>query len=116
ARTTSRPVEIHGRTIEPGTPVTLVYAAANRDPRMFPDPERFILDRDNVHQHLGFGRGRHACAGMPLARMMIRIAITELLAATTSIEAVGPFETARMPEIGLTSVPVRVTVPVTEAA
>ncbi len=109
ARTVSRPIELHGRTIDPNTPVTLVYAAANRDPRMFEDPEQFRLDRDNIHQHLGFGRGRHRCAGMPLARLLIRVALEELLAATSSIRAVGPFTAARMPEIGWTSVPVEVT-------
>lgn len=108
ARTVSQPVTLHDRAIEPGVPVTLVYAAANRDPEMFADPEEFRLDRPNIHQHLGFGRGRHRCAGMPLARMMIAIALEEMLAATSSIRAVGPFEYARMPEVGLTSVPVRV--------
>jgi cytochrome P450 len=108
ARTASRPVRLHGRTIEPETPVTLVYAAANRDPDVFPDPDRFILDRPNVHQHLGFGRGRHRCAGMPLARMLITIALDELLRATSSLRVTGPFEYARMPEVGLTSVPIAV--------
>ena len=108
ARTVSRPVELHGRTIPPGVPVTLVYAAANRDPQQFPNPDAFVLDRPNVAQHPGFGRGRHRCVGMPLARMALRIALEELLAATTSFTAVGPFQHARMPEIGHTSVPVRV--------
>lgn len=108
ARTTSHPVELHGRRLEPAVPVTLVYAAANRDPETFPDPDEFILGRPNIHQHLGFGRGRHRCAGMPLARMMITIALEELLAATTSIRSDGPYQYARMPEVGLTSVPVQV--------
>jgi cytochrome P450 len=109
ARTVSRPIELHGREIEPGVPVTLVYAAANRDPAQFPDPDRFILGRENVAQHLGFGRGRHRCVGQPLARMALRIALEELLVATDAFSAHGPFEYARMPEIGLTSVPVQVT-------
>ncbi|KAA9158039.1 cytochrome P450 [Microbacterium lushaniae] len=115
ARTVAHPVTLHGRTIEPGVPVTLAYAAANRDPAMFPDPESFVMDRPNIHQHLGFGRGRHRCAGMPLARMMITIALEELLGATSAIRAVGPFEHARMPEVGLTAVPVQV-VPTGEPA
>ncbi|WP_203137600.1 cytochrome P450 [Microbacterium sp. JZ31] len=109
ARTVSHPIELHGRAIPPGVPVTLVYAAANRDPQEFPDPDRFMLDRPNIAHHLGFGRGRHRCVGMPLARMALRIAVEELLAATTSFTAQGPFQHARMPEIGHTSVPVRVT-------
>ncbi len=108
ARTVSRQVDLHGRSIRPEEPVTLVYAAANRDPEMFPDPDRFVLGRENVHQHLGFGRGRHRCAGMPLARLMLRIALEELFAATEQISTDGPYEFARMPEIGLTSVPVTI--------
>jgi cytochrome P450 len=106
ARTVSHPVELHGRVLSPGEPITLAYASANRDPAQFDDPDRFVLGRANIAEHLGFGRGRHRCAGMPLARLGIRIALEELLAATRSIHATGPFGHARMPEVGLTSVPV----------
>lgn len=109
SRTVSEPVEKHGRIIQPKEPVTLVYSAANRDPEMFPDPDKFVLGRDNVRQHLGFGRGRHRCAGMPLARLMLRVALEELLASTESITTEGPYEFARMPEVGMTSVPVKIT-------
>jgi cytochrome P450 len=47
----------------------MTYAAANRDPEVFENPNSFILNRENISSHLGFGRGRHRCAGMPLARM-----------------------------------------------
>lgn len=107
ARTVSRPVELHGRRIEPGEPITLAYHAANRDPEVFPDPDRFVLDRPNIAEHLGFGRGRHRCAGMPLARLGLRIELEELLAATTGFHLEGEPRYARMPEVGLTSVPVR---------
>ncbi|MHA6667872.1 cytochrome P450 [Homoserinimonas sp. A447] len=109
ARTVSEPVELHGRTINPGEPVTLVYASANRDERMFPNPDEFILDRENIMQHLGFGRGRHRCVGMALARLSLRIGLEELLARTTSIELAGEIETTRMPEVGAQAVPLRVT-------
>ena len=109
ARTVSQPVELHDRVIEPGVPVTLAYSSANRDPDKFPDPDTFVLGRENVRQHLGFGRGRHRCAGMPLARLMLRIALEELLAATDRITTEGPYEFARMPEVGYTSVPVTIT-------
>lgn len=68
-RTPSRDIQLHGRTIPAKTPITMTYAAANRDPESFPDPDEFILNRPNITSHLGFGRGRHRCAGMPLARM-----------------------------------------------
>ncbi|HEX4818255.1 MAG TPA: cytochrome P450 [Nonomuraea sp.] len=107
ARTVSREIELHGRRIRPGEPVTLVYAAANRHETVFPDPDTFVLDRPNIAAHLAFGRGRHACAGMPLARLSIRVALEELLRPTSRIEVDGPVESARMPEIGAVSVPVR---------
>ncbi|MFC5819526.1 cytochrome P450 [Nonomuraea harbinensis] len=107
ARTVSREIELHGRRILPEEPVTLVYASANRDETVFPDPEEFVLDRPNIAAHLAFGRGRHACAGMPLARLSMRIALEELLRRTSRIEVCGPVESARMPEIGAVSVPVR---------
>jgi len=107
ARTVSRPVELHGRVIEPETPVTLVYAAANRDAEVFPDPDTFVLDRENIGRHLGFGRGRHRCVGQALARLSLRIALEELLARTASFELDGEIVTTRMPEVGAQNVPLR---------
>lgn len=69
ARTVSSDVDLHGKTIKPGEPITLVYTSANRDPEVFEDPNEFVLNRKNIAQHMGFGRGRHRCAGMPLARL-----------------------------------------------
>lgn len=68
-RTPMEDVEIHGRLIPAKEPITMTYAAANRDPEVFVDPHKFVLNRPNASAHLGFGRGRHRCAGMPLARM-----------------------------------------------
>ena len=107
ARTVARDVELHGRRIRPGEPVTLVYAAANRDPAVFDDPDEFRLDRPELGRHLAFGRGRHRCAGMPLARLMLRIALEELVTRTRRLELIGPVEGARMPEIGIVSAPCR---------
>lgn len=109
ARTVSRPVTLHGRTIAPGEPITLVYASANRDERVFPEPDRFILDRPNIMRHLGFGRGRHRCVGMSLARLSLRIGLEQLLTQTSDLELDGPIETTRMPEVGAQAVPLRVT-------
>lgn len=109
ARTVNEPVTLHGRTIEPREPVTLVYASANRDERVFDKPDEFILDRPNIMRHLGFGRGRHRCVGMSLARLSLRIGLEQLLTQTATIELDGPVETTRMPEMGAQAVPLRVT-------
>lgn len=69
ARTTTKDVHLHGETIRPREPVTLCYTAANRDPEIFDNPDEFILGRPNATAHMGFGRGKHRCAGMPLARL-----------------------------------------------
>lgn len=61
-------------TIPAGRHVGLVVLAANRDPRRFPEPERFRLDRDPTLQ-LSFGRGRHACLGANLARTVVAEAL-----------------------------------------
>jgi cytochrome P450 len=107
ARTATVPVEILGREIRPGEPITLAYASANRDATVFDDPDVFRLDRPNVAEHLAFGRGRHRCPGAPMARMMLTIALEELLARTRSFTAVGSREGARMPELGIVSAELR---------
>lgn len=45
---------------------------------MYSDPDVFTLDRPNVHEHLGFGKGPHVCPGAPLARAETRIALQTL--------------------------------------
>jgi cytochrome P450 len=70
-------IDIAGTTIPQGSPITLAFAAGNRDPGRFPDPDRFDPDRtDNVH--LGFGSGIHYCFGAPLARVEAQVALPEL--------------------------------------
>src|ERR1700733_3181144 len=60
--------------------VNCMLAAANRDPSVFAAPERFDIDRSNLHRHLGFATGTHACLGLHLARAEGRIALEHLLA------------------------------------
>ena len=74
-----KPVTMGGVTIEPGTHVMLHLAAMNRDPRKYPNPDMFDIERDNVRTHVGFGRGSHACAGAPLARAEARVTIDRML-------------------------------------
>ncbi|QHC23917.1 cytochrome P450 [Streptomyces sp. GS7] len=76
-RSTLADIDIAGTTIPRGARVRLMLAAGNRDPRRFPDPDRFVPDRrDNTH--LGFGGGLHYCIGATLARAEAQIALTAL--------------------------------------
>ncbi|MFJ6659514.1 cytochrome P450 [Streptomyces sp. NPDC091377] len=79
-RTPLADIEVAGVTVPRGAPLILAVASANRDPRRFPDPDRFVPDRPD-NRHLGFGGGPHNCYGAPLARLETQIALTELLRA-----------------------------------
>jgi len=68
SRTAKHDVELHGITIPKGAQVDLRYAAGNRDPEQFPDPDRINLERKNAGAHLGFSTGTHYCLGASLAR------------------------------------------------
>ncbi|MEM7429263.1 MAG: cytochrome P450 [Pseudomonadota bacterium] len=71
--------EIGGVKMEEGALITLCIGAANRDPRQFPDPDRLDLSR-RPNKHLAFAGGPHLCAGLSLARLEGRIAISRFLA------------------------------------
>jgi cytochrome P450 len=107
ARSARHEVELHGRRIRPGEAIALVYASANRDETVFPDPDTFQLRRPNIRQHLAFGRGPHMCAGVALARAELRIALEELLKQTSHFELCGQIRMSGMPELGPISVPLR---------
>jgi cytochrome P450 len=77
--------EIGGTTIPAGSWIHIVWAAANREPAVFADPERFDPGRPNTGKQLAFGLGIHFCLGAPLARMEGRIAYECLLERFSSI-------------------------------
>jgi cytochrome P450 len=107
ARTANRDVEIQGRSIRQGEPIALLYASANRDEAVFEHADQFDMNRPNIDEHLAFGLGPHMCAGMPLARLELRIAIEELLKCSRGFELSGEPTQTRFPEIGALSVPLR---------
>ena len=71
--------EVAGVGIPQGSMVQVRFAAANRDPEVFPDPDRLDLHRSNAGAHMAFSQGEHHCVGAPLARLELRVAFEELL-------------------------------------
>jgi cytochrome P450 len=91
-RITSEETVVGGVTLPPDSRITLCIGAANRDPAQFPDPDRLDLSRE-PNKHIAFGFGIHTCAGMNLARLEAKVALSKFL--------------ARFPDYALAGEPVR---------
>jgi cytochrome P450 len=76
---------IHGTQLRAGSRIAILPASANRDERVFPDPDRYDLDRD-TSKLMSFGRGPHHCLGAALARLEMKIALEEAGAVFASYE------------------------------
>jgi cytochrome P450 len=107
ARTAKQDFEVGGRPIRKDEPIALVYASANRDEAVFENPHEFILNRPNIGRHLAFGAGPHRCAGMPLARMMLRVTLEEMLKEAQIVGITGEVVMTRWPEWGALTAPVK---------
>jgi cytochrome P450 len=79
ARYVTKDVEHYGQTVAEGNAMVILTAAANRDERHFPEPDRFDITR-TIDHHLSFGYGIHFCLGAALARLEGRIALDEVIA------------------------------------
>ncbi|MCS7477318.1 cytochrome P450 [Umezawaea endophytica] len=71
------PIELRGTTIPKGATIGLLVGAANRDPLVYPEPDRVRIDRTDP-PHLAFGHGPHHCVGAALARLQARVGLTAL--------------------------------------
>jgi cytochrome P450 len=78
ARTLTDELTLHDVAIPTGGRVLLLIGSANRDPRVFPDPERYDIGRDTAEM-VSFGVGRHFCMGASLARLEARVVLGELV-------------------------------------
>lgn len=107
-RTITRDHPVGSVVMPRGARVALFYAAANRDPDKFPDPDRFDLHRKPTG-HLAFGQGLHFCLGAHLARLEVITAVDQLLDEVDSLELAGPVRWSTTPSLrGPVSLPVRV--------
>ncbi|WP_067889585.1 cytochrome P450 [Nocardia vaccinii] len=109
-RSTTRDVTLHGTTIPEGSAVLLLTASATRDERVFTDPDRLDIDREQrTGFNLAFGYGIHSCLGAALARMESRIALDVLLDLLPEYEVdrAGSRRVAMSNVSGWSNVPVR---------
>ena len=89
AREVVKETEINGCTFRPGEMVLLSFPAANRDPAMFPDADKVVIDRKE-NRHAAFGLGIHRCVGSNLARLEMTVAVEELLKRIPEFSLAGP--------------------------
>jgi len=85
ARTLNCDIDLHGETMRAGDKVFLLLGSANRDDRVFRDPDLYDLNRD-TSEMLSFGRGVHFCLGASLARLEGRVALEELQSTLPNFE------------------------------
>ena len=101
---------VHGEKIEADTKVQLLFAAANRDPEVWHDPDDIQLDRfgPGTKPHLAFGWGVHHCIGNVLARREGQLALRWMVETFEKVELIGPVQ-VNQPFIlrGLTTLPIR---------
>ena len=106
-RSAIEPYRVGQALIPPGGRVLLLYGAANRDPRLYPDPDDFRVER-NPADHLAFGTGIHFCLGAHLARLEATVVLRELMERVERIEPAGQPRWRDNPALrGVESLPVR---------
>lgn len=89
ARSATVDINLHGGTIAAGDRVLLLVGSANRDPRVFTDPDTYRIDRPDVANILSFGFGRHFCLGASLARLEARVVLEELVRSVADYDVDG---------------------------
>jgi len=102
--------KIGGVDVPAGTVVMGLVGAANRDPRVFEDPDRFDAKRSNARRHIAFGHGEHFCPGASLSRAESRISFERLLTRIDDIRLVDPSALSYAPTFiirGLNDLPMR---------
>jgi cytochrome P450 len=89
ARYVTKDTEFNGCPMKEGDKILMAFPAGNRDPSMFPDADKVIIDREN-NRHFAFGSGIHRCLGSNLARMEIRVSIETFLERIPTFELADP--------------------------
>jgi cytochrome P450 len=107
-RTVSEDIVLAGQQLRAGDRIYLSYKAANLDPKVFPDPQRFDIRRANANKHVAFGYGPHFCLGAQLARNELRSLFGRLIPRLARVELAGDAPTSRTSLVGgVKSLPIR---------
>jgi cytochrome P450 len=105
-RTATRDTKVGDQPIRKGEKVVMYYGAANRDPRVFENPEVFDITR-KPNPHIAFGTGTHFCMGSHIARLEMRVTLEEFLRRFTNVRLTGPPERLESNFIGgITRLPI----------
>ncbi|CAN1521993.1 CypX Cytochrome P450 [Sphingomonadaceae bacterium] len=108
-RVVKKDCSLGGHDFKAGEMIMLRYAAANRDPAKYADPDRFDPERQNARTHLAFGKGIHMCVGNMLSRKEMTVAFQQLLARLDDIRIADGAELKVSPNLllrGLISAPI----------
>jgi cytochrome P450 len=109
SRIATEDLDLDGTAVRRGTPVIVAIGGANRDPAVFEQPGRLVVDRANASRHLSFSFGIHHCLGAPLARLEGRVALEELTRRYAGLTLAGtPVRRPLLVLRGFEHVPVRV--------
>lgn len=98
-RAVLKETKLNGVVIPTSARIFLLWAAANRDPTVFSEPDRLDIDRHNTNEHLGFGHGIHFCIGARLARLEAKVILEELLQQTSSFSLDDAFSVRHVSSI-----------------
>jgi hypothetical protein len=93
-RTATKDTEIGAQKIGAGEKVVMYFSAANRDPSVFPDPDRLDIRRANASKNLAFGFGPHVCIGKRVAQLQLEEVYRQIFARLPDIEYAGGIEVA----------------------
>ena len=89
-QTATQDIEMHGETIPADSLVFSFIGSANRDERMFENPDTFDIDRKGKNKHMGFARGAHYCIGDMLGKLMCGSAVRQALQCMPDLQPVEP--------------------------
>ncbi|KAF5534318.1 cytochrome P450 [Fusarium mexicanum] len=84
--------KIGNHTVQPGEKLFVAYNSGSRDTTKFENPDKLDFSRQRKHQHLGFGRGIHACLGAPFARLLLRTELEVLKERLSNMRLKTPYE------------------------